>query len=549
MLSELHIRNYAIIESVDLIFDKHLNVIIGETGAGKSILMGALNLVLGDRADLQVLMEKDKKCVVEAHFEIKNLDLKAFFEENDLDYADISLIRREILPQGKSRAFVNDTPVTLNVLKELTTQLIDIHAQSENNLLENENFFIQLLDTISQNPFLKDYQTVYKDYLYTKKELSRYKDELAQFQKEYDFISFQYEELDQVILTREYWEEVNDELNILSNANHIIENVQTALNLLSENEINVDTQISEIYRLLSPIAEIHSELKNANQEIEEIQIKIRELTRIFNSLLNKIDADENRLNELAEYQSVVNRLMQKHQVKEIGELISIRKELKEKLDHFSLSNEHIQDLENRLEVLWRKMIDFAKKISSIRVKHSSQLSQSVTDILKNLGMPFGKVEIKVEYTEQPGFNGMDKVYLMFAPNKGSELQTLQHVGSGGEKSRLMLAIKSLAARETAMPTLIFDEIDTGISGEVALQTGELLKQISKQHQVISITHLPQVAAAGKQLYLVYKEHLEERSLTRIKSLDKEGAVQEIAKMLSGDQPTPAAIENARNLIN
>ena len=549
MLAELHIKNYAIIESVKMVFDEHLNVIIGETGAGKSILMGALSLVLGDRADMQALMDKDKKCVVEAFFKIKNLGLQNFFEENDLDYADISIIRREVLPQGKSRAFINDTPVTLSVLKALTIQLIDIHAQSENNLLENERFFIGLLDNIAKNQFLGEYQSEYVNYIQSKKQLERYQEELLEFQREHDFISFQFDELNQVHLSSEYWEEVNEELNILANANHILESIQSSLNLLSEGEVNAEELVAEVNKLITPISEMHTDLKGAGAEIEEIQIKIREVSRIFNSLQNKIDADENRLNELSEYQSIVNRLLQKHQFKNIEELINLHAELKERLDNYSLSSEHIQDLEEKVKKHYARLIGIANQISTLRKENAKIFSKSVTEILASLGMPFGKVEIKVDRLDEPNKNGVDKVYLMFAPNKGSDLQTLQHVGSGGEKSRLMLAIKSLAARETSMPTLIFDEIDTGISGEVALQTGELLRHISQKHQVITITHLPQVAAAGKQLYLVHKEHLEDRSLTQIKSLNEEESVLEIAKMLSGNRPTEAALENARNLMS
>lgn len=548
MLQELHIRNYAIIEAAEMQLNPHLNVIIGETGAGKSILMGALSLVLGNRADTQVLMDKEEKCVVEAHMQISSYALEDFFEDNDLEYADTTIIRREINPKGKSRAFINDTPVTLEVLKSLTSQLIDIHAQHENSQLLDETFFIQILDKISKNPLLAEYQVAFNKYSEAKRKLRKFQDEAAAFSKEYEFIKYQFEELDQVPLSVEYWKEVEEEVNILSNAGTILQNVQQSLNLLSEDEINVEDILGEVQKLLSSISALHSDLDETFREIEDIQLKIRGISRIFKSIQGKIDSDEERLNELNAYQSAVNRMMQKHQFKEVDGLIRLHTELKEKLQQFSFSEDHIQDLEAEISEAFQELADIGSKITELRKSQALKFGQAVTDVVKVLGMPFAKVEIQMESLSQPDKLGFDKVTLLFAPNKGSQLQSLLQVGSGGEKSRLMLAIKSLIAKETALPTLIFDEIDTGISGEVAIKTGELLQQISINHQVVTITHLPQVAAAGKQHFLVYKEHLEDKSITNIKSLDRDGAIHEIAKMLSGASPTAAAIENAKNLI-
>lgn len=548
MLQELHIRNYAIIESAVMHLNPHLNVIIGETGAGKSILMGALSLVLGNRADTQVLMDKEEKCVVEAHINISSYQLQEFFDENDLEYADLSIIRREINPKGKSRAFINDTPVTLEILKELTAQLIDIHAQHENSQLVDETFFIHLLDKISKNPHLEGYATAYQTYTEAKRKLKKFQEEAAAFSKEYEFVKYQFEEIDQIPLSVEHWKEVEEEINILSNAGTILSNLQGSILQLSEQEINVEDTLGEVQKLLAPIAEWMPEIQEASQEIEDIQLKIRNIVRFFKSIEGKIDTDENRLQELSVYQSTVNRLMQKHQFKEIESLIALHAQLKEKLQQFSFTEDHITDLENEIETAHQEVLKIGQAITSIRTQYAAQFGASITEIVKDLGMPFAKVELSVEPLSQPDKNGLDKVTLLFAPNKGSQLQSLQQVGSGGEKSRLMLAIKSLVAKETALPTLIFDEIDTGISGEVAIKTGDLLKQISSDHQVITITHLPQVAAAGKQHFLVYKEHLEDRSITNIRPLDDEGTVLEIAKMLSGAQPSAAAIENAKILI-
>ncbi|HUH75154.1 MAG TPA: DNA repair protein RecN [Chitinophagales bacterium] len=548
MLQELHIKNYAIIEAAVMQLHPHLNVIIGETGAGKSILMGALSLVLGGRADTQVLMNKDEKCTVEAYILIKEYDLKSFFDLHDLDYAESTIIRREINPKGKSRAFINDVPVTLDILKSFTSQLIDIHAQHENSQLLEEHFFVHLLDKLSKNPYLKEYQIAFLKYADNLKKLNQYKDELQAFEKEYQFVKYQFEELNQIPLSIEYWTQVEEELNILSNAEAILNGVQQTVEVLTDNEINVESLIVDIQKAIHPIEEFQHQIKEASLELEEIQLKIRSISREFKSILNSIDSDENRLNELNEYQSTVNKLMQKHRLKEMQGLIDLHIDLKEKLEKYSFSEDRLSDLEQAIATSYQEVVGISEKITSIRKKSAETFSQSTTEVLKDLGMPFAKIQIEIKPLSKPDIYGTDKIALMFAPNKGSQLQSLQLVGSGGEKSRLMLAIKSLVAKETALPTLIFDEIDTGISGEVAIKTGDLLNQISKNHQVITITHLPQVAAAGNQHFLVYKSHLEDKSVTSIKSLDESNTILEIAKMLSGDRPTDAAMENAKNLI-
>jgi DNA repair protein RecN (Recombination protein N) len=489
MLQELHIKNYAIIETAVMHLHPNLNVIIGETGAGKSILMGALSLVLGGRADTQVLMNKEEKCTVEAQILIKEYDLQSFFDLHDLDYAESTIIRREINPKGKSRAFINDVPVTLDILKSFTSQLIDIHAQHENSQLLEENFFIHLLDKLSKNPYLIEYQNSFSKYSEDQKILKKYKDELQAFEKDYQFIKYQFEELNQIPLSIDYWTQVVEELNILSNAEAILNSIQQSVEILTDNEINVESLIVDIQKSINQVANFQHKIKEASQELEEIQLKIRSISREFKGILHSIDADENRLNELNEYQSTVNKLMQKHHLKGMEELIQLHTELKEKLEKYSFSEDRLQDLEQEIKISYQKVILVGQQMTEIRIAHAEKFSKSVTEVLKDLGMPFAKTQIEISPLSKPDFNGMDKISLMFAPNKGSQLQSLQLVGSGGEKSRLMLAIKSLVAKETALPTLIFDEIDTGISGEVALKTGDLLKQISKNHQVITITHL------------------------------------------------------------
>ncbi|MCO5233330.1 MAG: DNA repair protein RecN [Chitinophagales bacterium] len=548
MLQEIYIRNYAIIEKAQILFDPHLNVIIGETGAGKSILMGAVSLVLGNRADTQVLKDKEEKCIVEAHVNIKEYQLQDFFEEQDLDYSDICIIRREINPKGKSRAFINDIPVTLEVLKSLTSQLIDIHAQHENSQLMDEDFFIKLSDKITRNSDLVQYQIDFAKYIEAKKALKKFQEEALSFQKEYDFVKYQYDELDQILLSEDYWNEVEEEIKILSNAEAIIRQLQLSTELLSENEINIEDLLIEVQKQLLPVTHCNSMIESAYKDIDEIFLKLRSFARDFKQIQNNISTDENRLNELLEYQTAVNRLMLKHHFKDVKDLMALKIELQSKLEKFSFSDEKIQELQQEIQIHLVQLTLLGAQMSMMRKKQADVFCASISDVLKDLGMPFAKVNFQFEKLSEPNQLGWDKVIFLFAPNKGSQFQNLHQVGSGGEKSRLMLAIKSLVAKETSLPTMILDEIDTGTSGEVAIKTGELLKQISQQHQVITITHLPQVAAAGKKHFLVYKEHLDDKSITNIKTLDANETVLEIAKMLSGAIPTKAAIDNAKNLI-
>lgn len=548
MLEELHIRNYAIIEDVRMKFDSQLNVIIGETGAGKSILMGALNLVLGKRADRHVLLNKDEKCIVEAIVNIRNHHLKGFFESHDLDYQDETIIRREINIQGKSRAFINDTPCNLTVLKSLAAKLIDIHEQEETNLLLEEDFFINILDAASKHQQLDEYQENFKRYKKAKEELKDYKEQALEFVKEYDFIRFQYDELDQAHLEANDWEEIEKEINTLSNAEAIINSAENSLALLSEGEYNVENLLGEIQKLLIPLADINQEIQEASSEIENIQLTIGQLIRNLRGTLNQIDINEERLEEITNFQSIVNRLLQKHQLKSIDELIQLYHDLGNQINQYSFSEEHILELEKEVEAQHKLLVDLGKEISLARKNHALPLEKSVIKTLQELGMPHAQIKINFEPLQEPNRYGTDKINLLFSPNKGSQLLPLTQIGSGGEKSRLMLAIKSQIAKVIALPTLIFDEIDSGISGEVAIKTGELLKRISSAHQVIAITHLPQVAAAGKHHFHVHKEHLKDKTITQITPLHGEQVVMEIAKMLSGSSPTQAAIDNARNLI-
>lgn len=549
MLSSISIRNYAIIATADISFLPQLNAIIGETGAGKSILMGALGLALGKRADSHVLMDKDQKCVIEAHLEIAPYHLSSYFEAHDLDYHDSTIIRREITPNGKSRAFINDLPVTLETLRGLTAQLIDIHAQQETRDLEDDTFFIRVLDKLAGNEsLLKEYQSTYKRYKTLQSEIARFKENAAQFAKEYDFVKFQFDELQQIPLSEELWSEMEDEIGLLQNAEAIQSGLGNVHEILENAPMNISDLLSEAGKTLQSIASFHPDIAHAKDLLEDIRLQLRETDRQLQHLQSNTMGDESRLQELSEIQTSVNRLMQKHHLGSMKELIDLYRSLEEKLASFSFSDEKVAALEAELKVCREQLIQDADKIQQNRRSASEPFARDITALLKDMGMPYATVSFDFVELSEPDRNGMDSVTFLFAPNKGSQLKSLDEVGSGGERSRLMLAIKSLIARQMALPTLIFDEIDTGISGEVAKKVGELLKQIAHHHQVITITHLPQIAASAGKHFLVYKNHESAQSVTHIEALDRNSAVTEIAKMLSGDNPSAAAMENARLLM-
>lgn len=549
MLSSISIRNYAIIATADISFHPQFNAIIGETGAGKSILMGALGLALGKRADSNVLMDKEQKCVIEAHLEIAPYNLSHYFEENDLDYHDSTIIRREITPNGKSRAFINDLPVTLETLRGLTAQLIDIHAQQETRELEDDTFFIRILDKLAGNEsLLKEYQSTFKQYKSLQSEIARFKENAAQFAKEYEFVKFQFEELQQIPLSEELWSEMEDEISLLQNAEAIQTGLGTVHELLENAPVNIADLLSEAGKTLQGIASFHPDIEQAKSLLEDIRLQLRETDRQLQHLQGNTLADEGRLQELAEIQSSVNRLMQKHHLGSMKELIALYRSLEEKLSSFSFSDEKIAALEAEWKACREQLIQKAKNIHEKRKSASEPFAKDTSALLKEMGMPYATVSFDFAELTEPDRNGLDSITFLFAPNKGSQLKSLDEVGSGGERSRLMLAIKSLIARHMALPTLIFDEIDTGISGEVAKKVGELLKQIATHHQVITITHLPQIAASAEKHFLVYKNHESTQSVTHIEALDRARTVTEIAKMLSGDNPSAAALENARLLM-
>lgn len=552
MLQSLSIKNYAIIEAVDIQFDKQLNIITGETGAGKSILLGAMNLILGKRADTNVLRKKEEKCLVEATFSIKNYKLKKFFSENDLEYEDETIIRREINTNGKSRAFINDSPVTLDVLKELTEQLVDIHAQGETQNLLDKFFFCEILDELSkQTVVVKEYQTNYNLFKQKQNRLHQLQEEQIRLQKEFDFISFQLNELVEANLNEEEFESIESELGLLQNAEVIKRNLSEAYNLIDANEFSALSQLLQANKQIGQLASFHDVILEMHDKLSTITDDLKSITRQITNIADATEYNDERVQELMEKQTTINKLLQKHHFSEVKDLIVLQQELQGKVNAYANSSEEIVRLENEIKKEKNELFSMAQRISKNRNEKIKTAESKVSSLLVDLGMPFGHIILEQKIADAEKLNpfGIDEIRLLFSANKGSHPQPLDEVGSGGEKSRLMLAIKSLVAETVTLPTLIFDEIDTGISGEVAQKVGNILKDLGKKHQVISITHLPQVAAKASKHFFVYKNHEKEKTFTEIKVLSGNERLHEIAVMLSGNNPPKEALENAKRLLN
>ncbi len=552
MLSSLSIKNYAIIEQVDIEFDPQLNIITGETGAGKSILLGAMNLILGKRADTSALRNKEEKCTVEATFHIKGYKLKKFFTENDLEYEEETIIRREINANGKSRTFINDSPVTLDVLRELTEKLVDIHAQGETQNLLDKFFFCGILDELSkQSGVVDEYASSFRQYKHKQTRLQQLQEEQIRMQKEFDFISFQLNELNDASLNEEEAANIENELNLLQNAETIKRNLSEAYNLIDGNEYSALSQLMQANKQIGQLTNLHSVILEMHDKLSSIIDDLKSMERQITNISDATEYNEERVNELSEKQSTINKLLQKHHVAEVKELIAMQHELQEKVNLFVGSNDEIAKLEKEITEEKKSLFQTAQRISKNRSEKIKTFESKIASLLHDLGMPFGFIVLDQQTLNADKLNayGIDEIRLLFSANKGSHPQSLDEVGSGGEKSRLMLAIKSLVAETVTLPTLIFDEIDTGISGEVAQKVGNILKALGKNHQVISITHLPQVAAKASRHLFVYKNHEKEKTFTQIKILAGNDRLHEIAVMLSGNNPPKEALENAKRLLN
>tara|TARA_B110000037_G_scaffold79679_1_gene95058 strand:+ start:223 stop:1884 length:1662 start_codon:yes stop_codon:yes gene_type:complete len=549
MIISLEIQNYAIIEKLHVALDKGLNIITGETGAGKSILLGALGLIMGKRADTKVLYHQDRKCIVEARFNIKSYDLKGFFEANNLDYDIELIIRREISPVGKSRAFVNDTPVTLAILQELTKSLVDMHQQFDTLDIHSSKWQMEVLDSLAGNTkLLSAYQLEFKEYKVAEKRLKTLEKEAANALKELDYITFQFTELDEASLEFDEQESKEQLLNRLAGTEDIQRVANSAYFAIDESEQSIINQLQIISQDLDNIKELDPKLSESYDRVLSSLEELRDIAAVLQDVNESVEHDPNLAQETQERLDMIYRLQKKHQVVSIEELLTIQTDLHTRINSQQKMDGEINEIASKMHKLETSLKVTAKKLSTSRKKIAKSFAKDIEVLLATLSMEHAKIDARLTDSDQLTPSGLDKVDYYFSANKGGTLGALKNVASGGEISRLTLVIKSLVASSMALPTLIFDEIDTGVSGEVANRMAEIISKLAKKHQVMSITHSPQIAAKAQHHYFVYKHETETRTITNIKLLSADDRIVEIAKMLSGNPPSDAAVANAKELI-
>ncbi len=560
MLHQLSIRNYAIITEIEINFSDKLNVITGETGAGKSILMGALSLILGERADTSVLLQKDKKCFIEGVFKTSHALVKNYLKENDPDsYRDDAddeiVIRRELAPSGKSRAFINDTPVNLNQLKELSSLLVDLHQQFDTLELGDNDFQREVIDALADHSKdINQYQSFFKKYLAEKKQLEEWKQQQALANKELDYHKFLFNELEEAAFKENELEEADADLKVMSNAESIKATLTKVYFELQESEHPVVQQIKALNNQLQTLSDFHSDITSLIERLHSAQIELQDIADEVDRLNGSVKFNAEKISLLNERLAVGYRLYKKHNVQSTQALLSIKNDLQQKLDVVLNLEDNIAKKEKEMNEYYKQAQIFSEKISLTRQKQVKPFEEKVNKLLAQVGMPNAKIKVELKNIELNVF-GQDAIEFLFDANlpagqagKTNRFEPLRKVASGGELSRLMLSIKSLVAKSIQLPTLIFDEIDTGISGEAARQVSFIMKDLSNAHQVIAITHQPQIAAKASAHYFVYKEIKGDKIVTAIKLLNPDERITAIATMLSGERPTAAAFENAREMI-
>lgn len=550
VLKKLYIQNYAIIDEIEIDFSQKLNIITGETGAGKSILMGALSLILGDRADMAVLLNREKKCYVEGIFAIaEKKQVKSFLREQDLDVEEELVIRREIGTNGKSRAFVNDTPVNLEQLRQLSSMLVDLHRQFDTLELGESDFQRQVLDALAgQAESLQQYQQVFTEWQKAQHELTVLQQQKEQFNKEYDYNKFLFDELEEAALKENELEESEANLKLLSNAEGIKTTLSKVTFELSEGESPVVQQLKTLCNQLSAYAGHHQALPALLQRLQSAQIELADIAGEVEHINDQVHFDPQKIEQLNERISAGYKLLKKHGVHTTTELLAIKNGLEEKLQAVLNIDEAIGVKEKKVQQLLAKATELAAKLTANRSKQVKPFQDKVNKLLAQVGMPNARLQVDLRPLPSLQFYGIDDIEFLFDANKSNRFEPIRKVASGGELSRLMLCIKSLVAQSLDLPTLIFDEIDTGISGEAAKQVGIIMKDLARRRQVFSITHQPQIAGKADAHYFVYKENKGNAVKTNIKQLSQEERITAIAKMLSGEKPTAAALENAREMV-
>ena len=549
MLQSLAIKNFALIEDMKVPFSKGFTIITGETGSGKSILLDALALVLGRRADLSALRNKEEKCVVEAEFAIENYALADFFHQEELDYEPLTIIRREILPSGKSRAFVNDSPVTLDVLSRLSKALIDIHSQHDTQQLSEEDFQFFLIDALAENtPLLQEYQAALKVYKQQSKKLQELKDFQENTQKEHDYNTFVLGELQEIDLEEGMQEELEAFYTQASNSETIRDNLSEAANLLAEEEQGIMTQVRELSSLFATLSSYSPQYNELYERIDAVFIELDDLSREVYDLAENVEFDPKKLARVQKKLQKIYDLQKKHKVATVAELIAIEEALEAKVAQMENIEGDIEIAQKEADQALQTLSALAQKLHKAREKVIPTLTKSLQTSLKDLGMPNAQFQISLSPTDHYQAKGNDTLSFLFSANKGGNFGLLKKTASGGELSRIMLTIKSLLATKIALPTIIFDEIDTGVSGEIAHKMGEIMKQMSQSRQVFAISHLPQVASKGDAHIKIYKTDIEGRTTTQFQALSQEQRIEEIAQMLGGKDITDSARAHAKELL-
>ena len=550
MISNLSISNYALIKELNISFNQGFITITGETGAGKSILLGALSLILGDRADTQVLQDNTKKCIVEGEFSIAAYQLHSFFEQNDLDYLPQTVIRREINPAGRSRAFINDTPVTLHQLKALGSRLVDVHSQHQTLLLNKYNLNLKLVDVFAEHEeLLTSYAEQYNKWNQKKTHYKQLLSQASTQQLDVDYKQFLLTELDEAKLhDGSELSEIEEEIKLLENAEEIQQKLQESVHLIDLSDYSILEQLQKVKSLLQTIASNHETIQELAERVESMHIELKDVLTDSASLVEGIEHNPERLSILSDRISLINKLLQKHQLVHPEQLIALQEQLNHELNSVQSIGGQLVELQKEVAETHKKSCDIARKISQKRAAVIPGIEKEICFLLSGLGMPDASIQINQHPSEEIHVNGKEEICFYFSANKGRSLQEVTKVASGGELSRLMLCVKYLMAKKTQLPTIIFDEIDTGVSGEIAHKMGALMQQMSNNMQVIGITHLPQVAAKGDEQLLVNKDNTQAVTETKLSKLNREERIQELAKMLSGSEVTDTAISNAQELL-
>ncbi|MFA6084167.1 DNA repair protein RecN [Mucilaginibacter sp.] len=549
MLQKLIIQNYALIDNLEINFDKGLNILTGETGAGKSIILGALSLILGQRAESRYFFNQQKKCVIEGSFKIAGFHLNAFFEENDLDYEGETVLRREISADGKSRAFINDTPVNLTLIKNFGERLIDIHSQHATQEINDPDFQLLVVDGVAgHQELLSTYQTRFRVYKKSVTQLQQLIEQNDKAKTDLDYYQFQFDELEKAGISNDEQELLEKELYTLNNAEEIKRNLSGAHYLMHEGETSAIIQLREAGQQLSAIEKFNPVVEELHERLKSTLIELKDIASELEILDQKTHTDESRAEEVNTRLSLLYNLQKKHRVNSNEELLAIQDDLSDKMQQAVFGDEAVEKLQKQISADKQELEKLAAELSANRTKAIPVIQGKVLATLTEMGMGNSALEIEQAQLGDLTKNGTDAIRFMFSANKGHALADMSKVASGGELSRLMLSIKSIIAEYTALPTIIFDEIDTGVSGEVANKVGQVMERLSQNLQVITITHLPQIAGKGKSHYFVYKDDTAATTYTRIKKLDNNERVLEIAKMLSGDKPGESALQNARELL-